>query len=180
MVVIRIHGQRGARAAGSLSSNGVHPAVSEGTARRSPGPSAASPRRPKPPRHRARSGSADAAETRHARSREGRRILHQRPRTRTADGHLRRVVEETQAAGRRQTAAEQHELRRPDRQDAAVVRLDAVRAAIRFDPTGQYTTARHQPRAAHLRACRWGITTCHITGKTRPRSNSSRRSNWRR
>ena len=65
-----------------------------------------------------------------------------------AAGPGRGVVEEAQAEGRCQAAAERPEPRRPDRQDAALVRPDPPGLADRFHAAGHAATARHQQRAA--------------------------------
>ena len=61
----------------------------------------------------------DAAGARRRRPRQARRVLHQRPRAGAAAGPGRGVVEEAQAEGRRQAAAEHHQPGRPHRQDPA-------------------------------------------------------------
>ena len=70
---------------------------------------------------------------RRRRPRKARRVLHQRPRTGAAPGHGRGMVEEAQAQGRRQAAAEHHQLGRPHRQDPAL--FDLIHLALQTDST---------------------------------------------
>ena len=151
-----VDAQRRARAVGHFAVERVRPAVPRRPARRS--------RRPR----RAACATAGASSTpsatrpsscsrpRRRRPRQARRVLHQRPRAGAAAGPGRGVVEEAQAQGRRQAAAEHHQRGRPDRQDAAAVRPDPPGPADRFDAAGHASCCSARAACRRFRACRLG------------------------
>ena len=91
---------RRAGAGGHLAVEGVRQAVPRRPPRRSPGPGAPPRRRPQHPRRRPRPGQHAALRPRRRRSRQARRVHHQRPRAGAAAGPGRSLGQDAQAQGR--------------------------------------------------------------------------------
>src|SRR5262249_31093469 len=123
----------------------VRQAVHRGSAGRSGSPEAPPRGRPQYPRRGRRPSETIAIRPGHQGPRETRRVLHERPRTGTGTGAILGAVEETEAEGGREAAAERDELDRLDRQDEGVVRPHSPRTANRFHAAG------HTPIAGYER-----------------------------
>ena len=155
--------------------------VPGGSSRRGAGPGTTPARRPEHPRHGPRPGQEDAARPGHPRPRQGRRILHQRPRAGaaawlTAEQWSKKPKPKVDA----KPPQEHHQLGRPHRQDPAHVRPHPSGVADRLDPAHHDAPARAPAACRRSRACRWAITTCRTTARIPRRSSSSRRSSWKR
>ena len=143
--------ERSTRAHGGPALERVRPALPRGPSRTGSGRGAPARRRPEHPRLGARPGAEDEGRARGGRSREARRVFHERARARAAAGAGRRVVEEAQAQSERQAAGRRSEWRRPRGQDAALVRPDPPGAPDRLVAADHPGIARHQQRAADPR-----------------------------